>query len=151
MGSTTSLTNVSIYDFCVVPAGTTTCPETGLGWIWCENHPVAPAPAPDSNSTKNSTSIEPEHYPTSRPGGLGAWSSILQGSCATPPCKVVGTCVPCLGCTVTAFSLLRSRVDFRDCAPSSLLVIAHVDVIGAPPPPSSAIVQGRDPLCSDLP
>jgi len=74
--NTTSLTNVSIYDFCVVPAGTVECPYTGLGWIWCDGHPVLPAPAPDNNST----SIEPE--PSSDSSGLsgGAIAGIVVGS-----------------------------------------------------------------------
>ena len=74
--NTTSLTNVSIYDFCVVPAGTVECPYTGLGWLWCDDHPVLPAPAPENNST----SIEPE--PSSDSSGLsgGAIAGIVVGS-----------------------------------------------------------------------
>ena len=36
-----------------------------------------------------------KHSPACPRGGPGVSSSILQGSCATPPCKAVGsTCVP---------------------------------------------------------
>jgi hypothetical protein len=72
----TSLTNVSLYDCCVVPSGPTPCPQTNMGWIWCTGHPVLPAPAPDNNST----SIEPE--PSSDSSGLsgGAIAGIVIGS-----------------------------------------------------------------------
>ena len=73
--NTTSLTNVSIYDFCVVPSGTVECPETGMRWIWCDDHPVLPAPAPDNNST----SIEPEPSPGSSGLSGGAIAVIVAG------------------------------------------------------------------------
>lgn len=73
--NTTSLTNVSIYDFCVVPSGTVECPQTGMGWIACEGHPVAPAPRPDNNST----SIDPEPSSDSGLSG-GAIAGIVIGS-----------------------------------------------------------------------
>lgn len=76
--NTTSLTNVSIHDFCIVPTGTVECPDTGMGWIACDGHPVAPAPAPDNNST----SIEPE--PSTGSSGLsgGAIAGIVAGALA---------------------------------------------------------------------